>query len=272
MLIVKQKQHSDTLHPFDLRDRGLLLGDGVFDTSRICQGEIMLKAAHLARLKRSASMFGIDWPQQIIEDTLSELKAAQADGILRLTLTRGPSGRGVATQDAPTPTLMAHVSAFDPRLQGQVLRLQTSTVRRNAQAPSSQHKTLAYIDNIYADQQAKRAGFDLPLLLNTDARVSSVSIGNIFALNGQTLTTPPPSEGVIAGIIRDWILTKAPALGYTVIEAPLHPDMLKQAQHVFMTNSVRLICPVSQIDSTHISPDLPDTLQTALMAQMGWDS
>ncbi len=51
--------HEDTVQPFDLADRGLLLGDGVFDTALALGGRVVEEEAHLARLgaagRRSAS-------------------------------------------------------------------------------------------------------------------------------------------------------------------------------------------------------------------------
>ena len=49
-------QHSEA---FDLRDRGLLLADGVFDTSLVRDGQVVLRTTHLDRLVEGATALGI---------------------------------------------------------------------------------------------------------------------------------------------------------------------------------------------------------------------
>ncbi|WP_201742215.1 aminotransferase class IV [Mangrovicoccus ximenensis] len=45
--------------PFDLTDRGLLLGDGLFDTAMVRGGRVAFGAAHLDRLEAACATLGM---------------------------------------------------------------------------------------------------------------------------------------------------------------------------------------------------------------------
>ena len=92
----------------DPADRGLTLGDGLFETIRARDGQAVRLWRHLARLRAGAAVLGLDVPtsDRDLGRLLAETLAANglADGVLRLTLTRGPAGRGLApSPPAPYP-------------------------------------------------------------------------------------------------------------------------------------------------------------------------
>src|SRR5260221_7646385 len=93
------------LHPFDLTDRGLTLGDGLFDTSIARNGKIFRRDAHLERFSVGAAALGI--PLKVDESAmaLDALAASICDGALRLTLTRGGGARGLRIPENPKPLL-----------------------------------------------------------------------------------------------------------------------------------------------------------------------
>src|ERR1035441_1340044 len=89
-------------------DRGFLLGDGLFETMRVAGGKPFRFAQHLERLTRGADFLKIKPPftPQELEKFAGQLieQNAVPDSILRLTLTRGPSGRGYAPDRKSKPT------------------------------------------------------------------------------------------------------------------------------------------------------------------------
>jgi len=111
-------------------------------------------------------------------------------------------------------------------------------------------KTLSYADNILASREAAAKGADEALMLNNAGRVASASIGNIFIVRGARLITPPGTEGVLGGITRRRVLEMASGLGLEAAEAPLSVGDLVSADAVFMTNSLRLASPVTELDGT----------------------
>lgn len=237
--------------PFDMGDRGLLLGDGVFDTALAVQGRIAFESAHLDRLVAAAATLGYPADPDAIARAMRELADTLPLAAIRTTLTRGSGPRGLAPPQEPAPFLFASAAPARAGLFFAALRLHRTEIARNETSPASRLKTLGYLDAVLAARAATAAGFDEALFLNTKGRVACAGTGNVFALFGEALVTPPAEEGVLPGIVRGEIVSKiAPALGLRVEERPLLPDALERAQAVFVTNSLRLIAPVTAIGTT----------------------
>lgn len=235
--------------PIDLTDRGLTLGDGLFDTSLAQNGRTFLRQAHLARLAASAEALAIPYDPSQAAQALDALAGAIGNGIVRLTLTRGGGARGLALPKAPRPFLFGaavptSADAFFP-----ALRLATSTIRRNETSPASHLKALPYLDAILALQSAKEKGADDVLFESIGGHIACLSIANIFAVFGQRLVTPPFSDGVLPGTIRALILAKAHELALVPEERSLTRADLLGADAVFATNSVRLLSPCTMLDT-----------------------
>ena len=58
MLWLDGALYPDSRAPFDLSDRGLLLGDGVFDTALVLNGRVFRAEAHLRRLIDALALLG----------------------------------------------------------------------------------------------------------------------------------------------------------------------------------------------------------------------
>jgi branched-chain amino acid aminotransferase len=230
----------------DLRDRGLTLGDGVFDTLTLAKGRSPRLERHLQRLSDAAALIAIpvdpDRLEQMVRDAMAEIGGAAA--ILRTTITRGPAGRGLWPATAPEPTVLITAEPWSETLIGQPASLVIARTALNHHSPLPRIKVLGYLDKILAAREAAEAGADDSLILNLEERVASSTIANLFALVGRTLITPPPSEGCLDGVMRGIVLDMAPTLGLEPVEKPLAPSDLLRADAVFLTNSVRLLRPV----------------------------
>src|SRR5207237_7516649 len=81
----------------DPSDRGLTLGDGLFETIAVFNGRPAYLAPHLGRLEYGAKLLGIDVARSSIENGILELvgQHRRQSGIIRVTipLTAGPRRR-----------------------------------------------------------------------------------------------------------------------------------------------------------------------------------
>ena len=237
--------------PVDMGDRGLLLGDGVFDTALALRGRVAFEAAHIARLVAAAGTLGFPADPDAIGQAMRALADTLPLAAIRTTLTRGAGPRGLAPPAQPAPFLFASAAPARAGLFFAPLRLRPTGIARNETSPASRLKTLGYLDAVLAARAAQAAGFDEALFLNTRGRVACAGTGNVFAVFGDMLVTPPPEEGVLPGIVRGAIASRiAPALGLAIEERPLLPADLERAEAVFVTNSLRLIAPVAAIGAT----------------------
>nr|WP_321361694.1 aminotransferase class IV [uncultured Hyphomonas sp.] len=251
---------SETVAPFDLTDRGLLLGDGVFDTSLVIDGQIVLRAQHFRRLLGACDVFGFAVKETELEALAANAVPDGATGALRLTVTRGPGARGVASEGTSTPTFLASFTPQQVSFPAPAIRLGLSSILRNPTSPLSRYKTLSYGDMVMAQRQAWQSGYDDALFVTPDGRIACSSIANVMVRFGSRLVTPPLQDGVIAGVMRGWILENANRSGFEVSESSLSLEDLAQADSVFLTNSLRLMSPVSGIDDLAFEPVLPPAL------------
>lgn len=235
----------------DPRDRGLMLGDGLFETMLVVNRTPLWANMHLARMESAAQELGIAFDRQQIDDGIAATLEGASDQhhALRVTLTRGSGGRGLAGNGS-TPSLLITAQSFDPALMFQPASLLTSTVRRSTASPSTRLKTLSYIDNIAAAREAAARAMDDALMLNTDGRVACATIANIFMLKAGKLVTPERNQGILTGVMRQALISAAHHLGVPTDERPIKPAELLKADAVFLTNSLRFFRPVKSLDQT----------------------
>jgi branched-chain amino acid aminotransferase len=258
-----------TTAALDLTDRGLTLGDGLFDTALALGGRIAFEAAHIDRLVASAARLGIPAEPERIRDALRALAGEGERLAIRTTLTRGSGPRGLRPPDDPSPTLFATAAPSARSTAFAPLRLWPTPVARNETSPAARLKTLGYLDAVLAAREAAAAGFDEALFCNTRGRVACAGTGNLFALFGQNLVTPPLTDGVLAGIVRAEILGLAAGCGLQAEERSLSLPEWCSADAVVLTNSLRLLAPVTAIgDTAFASARHPgvDRLRAALTA------
>lgn len=237
--------------PLDHADRGLTLGDGLFDTAMALNGHVAFEAEHVDRLVAGAASLGIPAEGSAIRTAMRAL-AGRGDRLaIRTTLTRGAGPRGLKPPESPRPTLFATAAPSGRAIAFAPLRLRPTGIARNDTSPAARLKTLGYLDAVIAAGEAARDGFDEALFCNTKGLVACAGTGNVFCVvDAPILVTPPLSDGVLAGIIRAQLLTLAPACGLAVEERSLTLDDLRAARAVFVTNSLRLLAPVTALGET----------------------
>lgn len=248
--------HDDCL--ISPNDRGLLLGDGLFETLKVQQGQPLLLANHWQRLQQSCQCLSLalPWSLSDIKTLISELvKANHAlshDTVLRITVTRGAGDRGLALPVTQSPTLLLSLHEM-AMISSIPISLIISNIRRNQYSPLANLKSLNYLDNILAFQQAVQQNANDALLLNTDGHVACTSKANIFLVCDQQLLTPPLGDGVIPGITRQIILTIANQLSMACFEQSIALEEMQNADEVFITNSLCGILAVKQINNKIIN-------------------
>ena len=260
----------------DPRDRGLMLGDGLFETMLVVNRTPLWGNMHLARMEGAAHELGIAFDRARIDTAIATVTAdlPATHHALRVTLTRGPAGRGLAGVGA-TPSLLVTADAFDAALMLRPATLLTSTVRRSTASPAARMKTLSYIDNVAAAREAHSRAMDDALMLNNSGKVACATIANIFLLRGRTLITPARDQAILTGVTRQTLIAGAQHDGYAIEERAVDPSELHSADAVFLTNSLRLVRPVTALDGQPLATadltGLVDTLCAAARLQCGRD-
>jgi branched-chain amino acid aminotransferase len=255
----------------DPSDRGLTLGDGLFDTLVAFRRIPFAGDRHLARLLAQAETIGIPLdPAMVRRGWEAVLARSEAEHvILRTTVTRGVAGRGLWPASPPNPTVVVSATNWSRSLLGQPARLVTSSIRRSAGSPTARLKALGYLDNVLAAREAADAGATDALLLNTAGKIACTTIANVFATAGGMLLTPPVDDGVLAGIMRSLVLETAARAGLAATEQPLLRADILDADTVFVTNSVRFLCLVETLDGHRLGNERAGVVHALAAAIFG---
>ena len=251
----------------DPTDRGLMFGDGLFETVAVFSGEPRRLDRHFARLRESARVIGLAVPtdDEGLARALEETRSANGieDGLLRLTLTRGPAPRGLLPAADGRPTLLITASPRDAASSSPARAIIAATTRRNEHSVLSRLKTLNYLDNVLARREAEARGADEAILVNTVGRIAETTVANLFVvIDGETLT-PAVEDGALPGVVRAEILESGLA-----VERSLAPDALARASEAFATNSGSIRAIVA-VDGRAIGDGRAGPVQAALQAMVG---
>jgi branched-chain amino acid aminotransferase len=251
------------------RDRGVTLADGVFETMRARSGTIFQLNRHLARLGHGLATLSIPEPTAVRSWILDAVSATRGDASVRVTVTRGVGGGGLVPTPDADPTVIVIVNElprFPRRIYEEGLSAHVASGRRNQHAMTNGLKTLAYTDAIMALLEARRAGADEALFLDTDGHCSEATASNLFIWTGDVLMTPPVSCGALPGITRAVVLDLAAALGVKTEVDTCELDTLGTAAEAFLTSSLRGLAPLVRIGGRPIGRGSPGTLTRQLSA------
>ena len=253
-----------------LSDRGLLLGDGLFETLRVAGGKPFRFAQHLERLARGADFLKIKLPftPKEIQKFAAQLieKNQMPDAILRVMLTRGPGGRGYSIRGAGQPTLAITQHPLPPQNPDEPPQwsLVTSSLRIPAGDALATFKTASKLLNVLARAEAEEKGADEALLLNTNGEVAETAGGNIFWVYHEKICTVPTGRGVLPGITRAVVLEICQSLGLETNKRVIKPEHLRNADGIFITQSALGIVPVASFDGEPVAPSpLVDQIASA---------
>ena len=253
------------------RDRGFTLADGLFETLRVVGGRIFQWPEHLARLEAGLLALRVPSPSALEAWVHAAVHdAGLQDAALRITVTRGTGGAGLAPPAAGPPTVVVAVSPlpdFGVELYTRGLSARIVGGRRNPQARLAGVKTLSYTENVVAWLEARESGADEALLLDTDDHLSEASASNIFLVSGSSLITPPVSCGALPGITRATVIDLAVREGLPVAERVCVADDLMTAQEAFLTSSLRGLAPLVGVNGHRIADGVPGPVTRRLSSR-----
>ena len=227
-------------------DRGFTLGDGLFETVLAVDGDLRHLADHAARMIAGCATLGLPAP------TLGRLAAAvpkldTGRQAVRFTWSAGDGGRGLDRPDTVAPVLTVTVAPAPPP--GPARLVTARAVRRNERSPAANLKTLAYLDNVLARREARAAGGDEAVMLNTKDELACAAAANLFWISDGRVFTPALSCGVLPGLARARLMATV-----DVEEVVAGPETPGAAEAVFITNSLVGVRQVAWLDGRDFPP------------------
>lgn len=236
---------------FDISDRGLLLGDGVFDTMLYQNNELTYYNDHYKRLKTAAKLLSFNFNltneqlKNIISNLIKKNNFQNKQIAIRTNITRGVSKRGLDFDKSHKVGIYIKLNLIPKSLFMKSIKLGIANIRRNSTSPISQNKTLNYLDNVIEKNRAAKNGYEDAIFLNINEKVSCTTTSNIFYVQKNKIYTPPLKDGVLNGVMREQFLKKKIATTQTT-----SLNNLLKSDYIFLTNSVFGIRPVKTISGS----------------------
>jgi branched-chain amino acid aminotransferase len=246
-------------------DHGFLFGDSVYEVIRTRRGVPVTMDEHLRRLEGSAAgiYLALPWSRAEIASRISEAvrSANNEECYVRAIVTRGVGEISLLPDSCRAPSLILLVKPLPlpaPSVATEGIGVVVASRARNdrrALDPSA--KTGNYLNNLLALVEARRAGADDAILLNPAGRVAEATTSNVFLVRGGKALTPALGCGILAGITRDVLLREFPKAGIAAEEGEYPEDVLRGADEVFLTSTVRGVAPVTKIDGKPVKDGKP---------------
>jgi len=254
-------------------DRGLLHGDGAYDTWRTYGGLPFAVAAHLRRLGDAARILGLPPPGPAAAwERRSRLLVARnrlADAAVRLTITRGTAGDALAPDRRVRPTLLLvarRLPANLGRRQARGVSAVALPFPRDAGPPWGGIKLVGHVSAVVGRRIAARRGTDEALYVTPAGEVTEGITSNVFLVERGALVTPPRASGILPGVTRAIVIEIARRSGIAVREEPVTLSRLRRAREVFLTASTVEVLPVVRIDGRRVGEGRPGELTRKLQA------
>jgi len=229
------------LHP---DDRGLLYGDGLFETIAFHHARSRLWPLHMARLAQGCIELGFSMPEsELLAEEADRLIADCETAVVRITLTRGAGGSGYMPQtEAATVTRLLQRRAFPvglTRLRQSGLCLFTSRVTLAATPPFG-IKHLSRLAQVQIARDLAEQGGDEAVVLDADGRLVEALHGNLVLVRDGRLIEPEPHPAAVAGVGLEWLRQLANGcVGDRMQVQAVRRDQLRPSDSVWVINSVR---------------------------------
>ncbi len=226
-------------------DEGIFFGKGVFETILFLEKPIFLKE-HIERLKSGMEKLGLE-----------ELEEEMLLDYISLNFIKNKAVKVLVTPKNIIITEREIPYKKEDYINGSSLKL--SKVIRNSTSLLSYVKSTNYIENIIEKNKANKDGFKDVLFLNEKGYVAETSCANIFIVKNNKIYTPKTSCGLLNGIIRMWVIKN-----FSVIETELTLDDIKNADEIFLTNSLMGIMKVNKFeDRNYKNSDIIQSVEEA---------
>jgi D-alanine transaminase len=250
-----------------VEDRGLQLGDAIYEVFRVENFRILDEEEHLDRLERSVGEIEMAMPmgRAALKLHLREIVRANRipRGFLYLQVTRGAVRRDhPIPAKPPRPTLILTMRSYDTA--GAAARQKDGiavVTRPDLRWGRCDIKTTQLLANLIAKTEAKRAGGYEAWLVDADGNVTEGASTTAWIVDKDgRVTTRALGHAILPGVTRRVILEAAAEAQLPVVERAFTADDAKAAREAFISSASGAAVPVVAIDGTAIGDGKPGPL------------
>lgn len=237
------------------QNRGFLYGDAVFETVKVVNNSVLFLEDHYFRLMSSMRVVRMEIPMNFTMEyfegqILNLVKTKTNSNVFRARITVYRNEGGYYLPQTNAVSFIIHAVELESSIysiEKQVYEVDIYKDFYITKQLLSSIKMTNKIINVTGSIYANENDLDNCLLLNDSKNIVEALQANIFMLIGDTLTTPPISEGCLNGVMRKQIIALAKKIpNITVIEEPISPFDLQKADELFLTNVIKGIQPITK--------------------------
>jgi len=233
----------------DVRDRGFQYGDGLFETIAYKNGQLQLWDEHLQRLQQSAerlSLASVD--ESLWLDDIKKLDLS-GDAVIKLTVTRGVSGRAYAYGNEHSVSRISAAYAWpeysESNSPGVTSCLCETPVSMNSALAGIKH--LNRLENVLARNEWNDSTIAEGFMLDQNQHVIEGTMSNVFCVLDDELYTPSLEYSGVAGVMRQHVIELAEKNNIPVNIIDISKQNFLHMDSVFITNSLIGLWPVTKI-------------------------
>ena len=236
-------------------DRGLLYGDGVFESLRTYNRKPFQLDQHLKRLLRGAKALSIRSLPSFVQLKIAALRTIKAnkfqESYIKIIITRGQARKhGLSPKNIiGKPTIIIIVEEQKPypkKIFTSGWKTIISSIVR-PDVPASRIKSLNYVNSVLAMIEAKKAGANEAIMLDEKGNIIEGTFSNIFIVKHGLIYTPAKEAPILAGLTRDLVIKLAKQSAFRLIEKTITPKELYTADECFITFSGAGVVPITRI-------------------------
>lgn len=237
-----------------IMDRGFLFGDGVYEVIPVFNGKFFGFDEHIARLEKSLQSIEIKNPHTppewkiIFETLLEKNKKTAGNYSCYCQVTRGADKeRSHLFSNQLTPTVVAFISPFKSKTAEQMEKGFSAITEEDSRHGNCYIKAVNLLPNILHMQKAHRQEA-IEAILIRDGNAMECTSSNLFIVKNNQLITPPLSPKILSGVTRSYIIKLAHQNHIDCVERNITVNELKNADEIFITGSVKEVCPIVMLD------------------------
>ena len=232
---------------FSVNNRGFRYGDGLFESMRYMNGQLKFPDLHIDRVLEGMKVLKLEnsfhldsWFLREKVDELARRNKIGPNARFRLTVFRDSEGLY-----SPDSNKMAYVlesqslddSQYTFNNKGLIIDVYDELTKPvNILSNLKTCNSLIYVlAGIFKNQNA----LDEVMILNQYGFLCESISSNVFVVYDRKLYTPSLNEGCIGGVMRQVVMRLANENGIELVEAQINPDILNEADEIFITNAAK---------------------------------
>ena len=227
-------------------NRAFKYGDSLFETMLMCNGKLQFPELHAERIKAAMKLLKMEGynllDEYFLKQKASELvRKNKMQGNVRLRLTIFREGAGFYAPETNKvgyllETRQLQTTPYEFNKKGLIVDVYDEIVKPINIL--SNFKTTNALLFVMAGIFQKQRRLDEVFLLNQEGFLCESTSANIFVVYENKIYTPALSEGCVAGVMRAVVMNLAQEQQLPLIEAQINPQILNEAEEVFVTNAV----------------------------------